>query len=145
MQIKLSISLRPQYTDTRPTSLSANPRTPGAWQGKPLECQCLSHWYDSTRKKKSRRQRDSNPGSSALEADALTTRPTRAVLSCRSGAMSLVLACMVSPVLSPPTRRQGGWERGAGGGGGGEVSLITGCHRTPLVCHLCPIPVIARG
>ena len=26
---------------------------------------------------KSRRQRDSNPGSSALEADALTTRPTR--------------------------------------------------------------------
>ena len=35
----------------------------------------LSHWYDST--EKSRRQRDSNPGSSALEADALTTRPTR--------------------------------------------------------------------
>ena len=26
---------------------------------------------------KSRRKRDSNPGSSALEADALTTRPTR--------------------------------------------------------------------
>ena len=32
----------------------------------------LSHWYDSTPiKKKSRRKRDSNPGSSALEADAL--------------------------------------------------------------------------
>ena len=30
----------------------------------------LSHWYDST-PKKSRRKRDSNPGSSALEADAL--------------------------------------------------------------------------
>ena len=27
--------------------------------------------------KKSRRKRDSNPGPSALEADALTTRPTR--------------------------------------------------------------------
>ena len=57
-----------QYTDTGPTSPSADPITPGAWQG--------SHWYDST-PKKSRRKRDSNPGSSALEADALTTRPTR--------------------------------------------------------------------
>ena len=36
----------------------------------------LSHWYDST-PKKSRRKRDSNPGSAALEVDALTTRPTR--------------------------------------------------------------------
>ena len=36
----------------------------------------MSHWYDSTLKK-SRRRRESNPGSSALEADALTTRPTR--------------------------------------------------------------------
>ena len=36
----------------------------------------MSHWYDST-PKKSRRKRDSNPGSSALEADAFTTRPTR--------------------------------------------------------------------
>ena len=34
-----------------------------------MECQFLSHWYDST-PKKSRRKRDSNPGSSALEADA---------------------------------------------------------------------------
>ena len=62
-----------QYTDTGPTSPSADPITPGARQG--------SHWsanvrYDSTRKK-SRRKRDSNPGPSALEADALTTRPTR--------------------------------------------------------------------
>ena len=38
--------------------------------GLPLECQFLSHWYDST-PKKSRCKRDSNPGSSALEADAL--------------------------------------------------------------------------
>ena len=35
-----------------------------------MECQFLSHWYDST-PKKSRHKRDSNPGSSALEADAL--------------------------------------------------------------------------
>ena len=51
-----------QYTDTGPTSLSTDPITPGAWQG--------SHCYDST-PKKSRRKRDSNPGSSALEANAL--------------------------------------------------------------------------
>ena len=51
-----------QYTDTGPTSPSADPITPGAWQG--------GHWYDST-PKKFRLQRDSNPGSSALEADAL--------------------------------------------------------------------------
>ena len=65
-----------QYTDTGPTSPSADPITPGAWQG--------SHWSANfevtgmTRpRKKSRRKRDLNPGSSALEADALTTRPTR--------------------------------------------------------------------
>ena len=57
-----------QYTDTRPTSPSADPVTLGAWQG--------SHWYDST-PKKSRYKRDSNLGPCALEADALTTRPTR--------------------------------------------------------------------
>ena len=38
-----------QYTDTGPTSPSADPIT--------LECQCLSHWYDST-PKKSRLRRD---------------------------------------------------------------------------------------
>ena len=65
-----------QYTDTGPTSPSADPITPGAWQG--------SHWNANfevsgmTRpRKKSRRKRDSNPGPSALEVDALTTRPTR--------------------------------------------------------------------
>ena len=53
-----------QYTDTGPTSPSADPITPGAWQG--------SHWSASfwvtgmTRpRKKSRLQRDSNPGSSS--------------------------------------------------------------------------------
>ena len=67
-----------QYTDTGPTSPSADPITPGAWQGS--HCSAIffffSHWYDST-PKKSRRKRDSNPGPSALEADVLTTRPTR--------------------------------------------------------------------
>ena len=65
-----------QYTDTGPTSPSADPKTPSAWQG--------SHWSANfqvtgmTRPgKKSRRKRDSNPGSSAFEADALTTRPAR--------------------------------------------------------------------
>ena len=69
-----------QYTDTGPTSPSADPITPGAWQG--------SHWSANfevtgmTRpQEKSRRKRDSNPGSSALEADALTTRPTRRSVS----------------------------------------------------------------
>ena len=65
-----------QYTDTGPTSPSADPITPGAWQGSHWSANFLSHWYDSTLKK-SRRKRDSNPGPSALEADALTTRPTR--------------------------------------------------------------------
>ena len=62
--------IQSQYTDTGPTSPSADPITPGAWQG--------SHWSANfevtgmTRpRKKSRRKRDSNPGPSALEADAL--------------------------------------------------------------------------
>ena len=72
--------IQSQYTDTRLTSPSADPITLGAWQG--------SHWSANVevtgmarpRKKKppkTRRKRDSNPGSSALEAGALTTRPTR--------------------------------------------------------------------
>ena len=65
-----------QYTDTGPTSSRADPITPGAWQGRHWSANFLSHWYDST-PKKSRGKRDSNPGSSALEADALTTRPVR--------------------------------------------------------------------
>ena len=69
-----------QYTDTRPTSPSTDPITPGVWQG--------SHWSANfevtgmTRPlKKSWHKQDSNPGSSALEADALTTRPTRRCVS----------------------------------------------------------------
>ena len=61
-----------QYTDTGPTNPSTDPKTPGAWQGSHWSAN-LCHWNDSTLEK----SRDSNIGSSALEADALTTRPTR--------------------------------------------------------------------
>ena len=49
--------------------------TPGAWLGSHLS----AHFEVTgmTRHVKSRRKWDSNPGSSALGADALTTRPTR--------------------------------------------------------------------
>ena len=58
----------------------------------PTTCECISwpdllrqfyvlpHWHDST-PEKSRRKRDSNPGPSALKADALTTRPMRRSLT----------------------------------------------------------------
>ena len=59
-----------QYTDTGRTSPSADPLTPGAWQGSHWSANFLSHWYDSTLQK-SRRKRDSNPGSSTLDTDAL--------------------------------------------------------------------------
>ena len=85
-----------QYTDTGPTSPSADPVTPGAWQG--------SRWSANfevtgmTRPlKKSRRKRDSNPGPSALEADALTTRPTR-----RSHTHRLCCLCTVTSTQQTP-------------------------------------------
>ena len=66
-----------QYTDTGTTSPSADPISPGAWQGSHWSAKFLSHWYDSTPGTKSRRKRDLNPGSSVLEADTLPTRSTR--------------------------------------------------------------------
>ena len=65
-----------QCIDTRPTGPSTDPKMPGTWQGSPLECQCLSHWYDSTQKKSCRKP-DSNPGSFALEVDTSTISGTR--------------------------------------------------------------------
>ena len=59
-----------QYTDTGPTSPSADPITPGAWQGSHRS----ANFSVTGMTKKSRRKRDSNPGSSVLEVDALTTR-----------------------------------------------------------------------
>ena len=58
-----------QYTDIGPTSPSTDPITP-----EPILKSLV--WL------KFRRKQDLNPGSSALEADALTTRPTRR--SCRA-------------------------------------------------------------
>ena len=85
-----------QYTDTGPTSPSTDPIMPGAWQGSHWSANFLSHWYDSTRKK-SPRKRDSNPGSSALEAVALTQSPcstglaltTRPARRCQRQSVSL--------------------------------------------------------
>ena len=64
---------RPQFTDTRPTSPSADPVKPGVRQ--------CSHWVRVPMfkslvcldlEKSPRRKRESNPESSALEAGALT-------------------------------------------------------------------------
>ena len=68
-----------QYTDTGPTSPSADPIMPGTWQG--------IHWSANfevtgmTRHGKFRLKRDSNPGSSAPEANYLTNRPARRFLA----------------------------------------------------------------
>ena len=69
-----------KYTDTGPTSPSADPITPGARQGSQFESRWSANFEVTGMnrpRKKSRRKWDSNPGSSALEADALTTRPPR--------------------------------------------------------------------
>ena len=77
-KIQIQFSTSPSHSILTPgsTSASADPTMPGAWQG--------SHWSANflvtgmTRPgKKPRRKRDSNPGSSAPEANTLTTRPTR--------------------------------------------------------------------
>ena len=60
-----------QYSDTGPASPSADPITPGA-TGVPMFKSLV--WFGP---EKSRRMQDPNSGSSALEADALTTRSTR--------------------------------------------------------------------
>ena len=68
-----------QYSHTGPTSPSADSITPGAWQGSTGVPMCKSPiWLDQ---QKSWRKQESNPGSAALEADALTTRPTRRCVS----------------------------------------------------------------
>ena len=81
-----------QYTDTRLTSPSADPIMPGAWQG--------SHWSANfevtgmTRpRKKSRHKWHLNPGPSALEADALTTRPTRRSTTNDWNKMKIIRTC----------------------------------------------------
>ena len=76
---------QPQYTDTGPTSSSADRISPGAWQGSHWSASFLSRWYESTQNPPPppspllplRCNRKSNPESSTLEAVTLTTRPTR--------------------------------------------------------------------
>ena len=58
-----------QYTDTGPTSPSADPITPGAWQG--------SHWSAMTRPRKILAQAGFEPGIFCSRGGRLTTRPTR--------------------------------------------------------------------
>ena len=76
---KLQISFyltHSQYIDTAPTSPSADPKTPGTWQG--------SHWSSNFKvtfmtwpRKSPWRKRELSPRSSTLEADAVTIRPMR--------------------------------------------------------------------
>ena len=83
-----------QYTNTGSTNQSADPRTQGAWQG--------GHWSHNvevtgkTRPGKSRRKRESNPGSAALAEDALTTRPTRQARRRSCGDQIVTGPCKVS-------------------------------------------------
>ena len=64
-----------QYTDTGRTSPSADTITPGTRQGNHYGANVeVTGWLDPD---KSRCKWDSNPGSSALAADALTTKLTR--------------------------------------------------------------------
>ena len=78
MQIKLSLS--PSHR-----ILTPGQPVPALTLWKPLERQFLSHWYNPNPKKtnkqtKKKKKRKSNPESAALEADALTTWPTRQYL-----------------------------------------------------------------
>ena len=65
-----------QYTDNGPTSPSADPITPGAWQDSHWSAQCLSHWYEST-PKKIPAQAGFEPGTFRSRGGRLATRPTR--------------------------------------------------------------------
>ena len=102
LQTKLSISS--SYSILTPgqpvPALTLQRQAPGR-----VGCQFLSHWYDLT-PEKSLCKRDSKPGSSALEADALTTRPMRRS-RCRRGS------------CGEGQKGKGKWGRGGGGLRGG--------------------------
>ena len=93
LQIKLSTS--PSHSILTPGQ--PDPILPTAWQGCHWSANFLSHWYDSTLKK-SWRKWDSNPGSSTLEADALTTRPTRR-LWYRILRVNVAIVAVIIPVV----------------------------------------------
>ena len=50
-EIEVADQSQPQHTDTGLTSPSADPLSPGAWQGSHWSANVLSHWYDSTPEK----------------------------------------------------------------------------------------------
>ena len=91
--------LQSQYTDTGPTSPGADPITPGDWQ--------VSHWsarFEVTgltrpAKKSLQPKRESIPGSTALKADAITSRPTRRQM----GKKPLTYLCPSLPVEHRPS------------------------------------------
>ena len=91
-----------QYTDTGPSSPSADTNTRGVWQGSPwsvkFKITCMTRPGKSLRSK-----RESNLVSGALETDTLTTWPTRR--SCAE------------------EEREGG---GRGGGGGKKLYVLKG-------------------
>ena len=93
-----------QYTDTELTSASADPITPGTWQGSHWSASCLSHRYDSTRKNP-RRQRDSNPGSS--RGGRLNHLANEAV-SALETVTKISAASLTEWVRGPPRERQTG-------------------------------------
>ena len=70
LQIKISIS------PTWPTSPSADPLTPGAWQNSHWSVKIVESlvWLDP---EKSQSKRELKPGPAAVKVEALTTRPTR--------------------------------------------------------------------
>ena len=74
LQIKLSISSSHSILTLGHPVPALTLLIPGAWQGSQSSVNFSSHWYDLI-PEKSQCKQDSNPGSSALKADALTTRP----------------------------------------------------------------------
>ena len=62
-----------QYTDTGPTT---DPITPGTWQSRHWSANFYATGMTRPGKNPHGDYRKPNPGSSALEVDALTTRPT---------------------------------------------------------------------
>ena len=85
-----------QYTDTGPTSPSADPITPGAWQGSHWSANFLSHWYDST-PKKIPSQAGFEPGIFRPRGGRFTTRPTRLFYG-----GEVITSQKVSLVFDPP-------------------------------------------
>ena len=66
-----------QCTNTRPTSPSADPILPDAWQGSHWITDVLNHWYDWTQQNPHMAIVGIEPRSAALKTDTFTTRPVR--------------------------------------------------------------------